>query len=184
MIAETAFFLSDIKPETQVSSPRNGLRSCFCLRVWEGGSRVSETSLRIEPGRHGQGAELGSGMEHACCREPMGLEKENPPGWGGLESFIGILWCPLWCGVRHRTGTEFPLCWRTTGLCQPWSGWILVVILGVQLSLFKIWLTYLVVYSKWSPNELHECWVQKYFIFQICFISKDFLYSKTRLLGF
>ena len=184
MIAETAFFLSDIKPETQVSSPRSGLRSCFCLRVWEGGSRVSETSLRIEPGRHGQGAELGSGMEHACCREPTGLEKENPPGWGRLESLIGILWCPLWCSVRHRTGTEFPLCWRTTGLCQPWSGWILVVILGVQLGLFKIWLIYLVVYSKLSPNELHECWVQKYFIFQICFISKDFLYSKTRLLGF
>ena len=79
---------------------------------------MSETSLRIGLGRQGQGAELGSGMEHAGCGEPTGLEKEKPPGWGRLESLIGIQWCPLWYGVRHRTGTEFPSCWRTTGLCQ------------------------------------------------------------------
>ena len=112
---------SETKLETQVSSPRSGFRSCFCLRVWEGRSRVSETSLRIGLGRQGQGAELGSGMEHTGCRERLGLEKEKPSGWGRLESLLRTQWHPLWCGVRHRTGTEFPLCCRTTGLCQPWS---------------------------------------------------------------
>ena len=38
---------------------------------------MSETSLRIGLGRQGQGAELGSGMEHAGCGEPTGLDRKD-----------------------------------------------------------------------------------------------------------
>ena len=174
---------SETKLETQVSSPRTGLRSWFCLRVWERRFRVSETNLRIGLSRPGQGAELGSGMEHAGCREPTGLEKENSLGWGRLDLLLGTQWHPLWCGVRHRTGTEFPLCWRTTGLCQPWSWMNTGSYLReacspwchkesdtteqlnnsnnfrIQCVLLKIWLIYLMIYSKGTSNLLRECWV-------------------------
>ena len=53
---------------------------------------MGEASLRIGPGRRGQGAELRSGMEHIGCREPMGLEKEQPSGWGRRASLFGIQW--------------------------------------------------------------------------------------------
>ena len=44
---------------------------------------MTETSLKIRLGRHEWWVELGSGMEHAGCREPMRLEKGQHPGWGG-----------------------------------------------------------------------------------------------------
>ena len=50
---------------------------------------MSETSLRIGLGRQGQGAELGSGMEHAGCRERLGLEKEKVGLWDTQELRFG-----------------------------------------------------------------------------------------------
>ena len=66
------------------------------------------------------------------------------PWLGWLKSLLGTQWCPLWCGVRHKTGAELPCVGGQEDSinCEYW-----VVISGVKLVLLKIWLIYLVVYS-------------------------------------
>lgn len=60
MIAETGLSaVSETKLETQVSSPRSGLRSCFCLRIVEEGASWVRLKLRkLGPGKHQLRAEL------------------------------------------------------------------------------------------------------------------------------